>query len=1126
MRHIAHYFCTFVSFCIVTAAVLASSKLSALELNQAIESCRASSGKPAYLSCKQSGGTHEVCFGKARSIVQSCVRSAMLAARPKAALFSTDKLLAPPAVAGKSGAAGTAKDAAGSLVAPPRTISDISAILDQQKPDPDEVAKLTATADAAVPAGLKGADLADFHYKRAQARVLLGRSDSLNDAELAVANASGDHYANLGSRYEQMLSKLLRDAGQNKRANALVSKQTTAFANQNKGRLFGLNFSLLAGFIRSGDINTAESYAARNRSLLTESQRWPSFPTYGLIWQAIVEDGNARIEESRGRYAQAEAAYHKASIFYTNSLKTYDQWESKPAKGEIERSADWALALEGRTKVQQGRLGEGEADVRRALLSRLSKSGKFHADTAGILSVLVYVLQEQGRYADAEQLQRQVISIYQGLGYGVTSAQLVNAQLFLAQILNLRGQYAAATELYDQVDIWTAEWEPSRREAISSGLARISILLSQGNNDNAVEIARRTFERQRQRSGEKSFNTAQARGFHAIALALKGNYSEALQAFKESLPVLLSVSGGADVDSGSTAAAREGRVRFVIEGYLRLISRNPSIVPASVIEQTFGFADVLRGQAVQRALQASSARSATKDPVLAQLVRTSQDIEKQTGAAVGTLNNLLTLPPSERDQKAVASTEAEIARLQATRTQRLKEIAGKFPTYESLVNPPPPSPADLQKQLADDEALLSFYFGRFDSFVWVLRKDGPVQFARIDMKLGDINAKVTKLRESLEPDAPMVSDIPAFDLNLAYDLYAALLKPTEAIWRPAKNLIVVTNGALGLLPLSLLPTEPARIDPNDDPLFSGYRKVPWLARTHAVTMVPSISALLTLRKLPVGSASRQSLIGFGDPLFSKQEAEEAAKDDAAYDDKPVQLAGTTNVTRGLTLKRRSSPKPDGVDSMQLAQLPRLPDTAEELKSIALALQADPSKVLNLGKDANENNVKTMNLSKFKIVAFATHGLVPGEIDGLSQPALALTAPAVADTDGDGLLTMEEILALKLDADWVVLSACNTAAGAVAGAEAASGLGRAFFYAGTRALLLTNWSVHSESARELITDLFKRQADDPKLTRGEALRQAMMFLVDGPGYIGADGKAEFAYAHPLFWAPYTVIGDAR
>ncbi len=120
--------------------------------------------------------------------------------------------------------------------------------------------------------------------------------------------------------------------------------------------------------------------------------------------------------------------------------------------------------------------------------------------------------------------------------------------------------------------------------------------------------------------------------------------------------------------------------------------------------------------------------------------------------------------------------------------------------------------------------------------------------------------------------------------------------------------------------------------------------------------------------------------------------------------------------------------------------------------------------------------------------------------------------------------MEEILTLKLDADWVVLSACNTGAGSGAGAEAASGLGHAFFYAGTKALLVTNWSVHSEFARELVSDLFKRQAADPKLARSEALRQAMMALVDGPGYVGSDGNTVFDYAHPLFWAPYSIIGD--
>jgi CHAT domain-containing protein len=528
---------------------------------------------------------------------------------------------------------------------------------------------------------------------------------------------------------------------------------------------------------------------------------------------------------------------------------------------------------------------------------------------------------------------------------------------------------------------------------------------------------------------------------------------------------------------------------------------------------------VLRGQSVQRALQASSARSAIGNPELAKLVRVAQDGEKRIGAAVATLNNLLALPPAEREEKAVRATQAEISAMQTARAQTLKDIAKKFPDYGNLVNPPPPNATDLQKQLTDDEALLSFYFGRLDSFVWVVRKDSPIQFARIKMTLGDLNAKVTKLREALEPKAAMISDIPAFDVKLASELYDSLLKPVEGGWKPAKNLIVVTNGALGLLPLSLLPTAAAEVKTDDDPLFSSYRKVPWLARTHAVTMVPSASALQTLRKLPPGKASRQDLVAFGDPYFSKEQADEAAKGD-----KPVQLADASGTTRGARLKRRNSPQLEGADNADLAMLPRLPDTADELKSIALALQADPSKVLNLGKDANEKAVKTMDLSGFKIVAFATHGLVPGELDGLTQPALALSAPSVSGSGGDGLLTMEEILSLKLDADWVVLSACNTGAGAGAGAEAASGLGRAFFYAGTRALLVTNWSVHSQSAKDLVTDLFKRQADDPKLTRGEALRQAMMALADGKGYTDTSGKTEFAYAHPLFWAPYTIIGD--
>jgi CHAT domain-containing protein len=460
--------------------------------------------------------------------------------------------------------------------------------------------------------------------------------------------------------------------------------------------------------------------------------------------------------------------------------------------------------------------------------------------------------------------------------------------------------------------------------------------------------------------------------------------------------------------------------------------------------------------------------------------------------------------------------QTEVDKLRSARVASQRDIARRFPNYADLVSPKPSTADDIRAALRDGEAFVSIFFGRRASFVWAVPKQGPAAFALVQGSQSAFDEKVRKLRTALDPEASTISDIPPFDVAQAHELYTLLLKPVEAAWRPAKSLIVVTNGALGLLPLGLLPTETTDVAADSQVPFAEYRKVAWLARTHAVTSIPSAAAFRTLRQLPAGSPARETLVGFGDPYFNAQQAAEAAQEQTAV------LADVT-ATRGMPLRRRSAPQTAALENADLAQLPRLADTADELKSIAHALKLDPGKVVHLGKSANERVVKSTPLSRYRIVVFATHGLLPGDLTGLTQPALALTAPSVAGVDGDGLLRMEEILTLRLDADWVVLSACNTGAGAVAGAEAASGLGRAFFYAGTRALLLTNWSVHSASARDLVTDLFRRQAADPRMSRAEALRQASMALLDGPGYTDA-GKTVFTYAHPLFWAPYTIIGD--
>ena len=118
------------------------------------------------------------------------------------------------------------------------------------------------------------------------------------------------------------------------------------------------------------------------------------------------------------------------------------------------------------------------------------------------------------------------------------------------------------------------------------------------------------------------------------------------------------------------------------------------------------------------------------------------------------------------------------------------------------------------------------------------------------------------------------------------------------------------------------------------------------------------------------------------------------------------------------------------------------------------------------------------LADYSIVYFATHGLVAGDVKGVAEPSLVLSIPKQPSEFDDGLLTSSEVAQLKLNADWVVLSACNTIAGDKPGAEALSGLARAFFYAGARALLVTHWSVDSAAATRLTKAVEARTTPTP------------------------------------------------
>jgi CHAT domain-containing protein len=160
----------------------------------------------------------------------------------------------------------------------------------------------------------------------------------------------------------------------------------------------------------------------------------------------------------------------------------------------------------------------------------------------------------------------------------------------------------------------------------------------------------------------------------------------------------------------------------------------------------------------------------------------------------------------------------------------------------------------------------------------------------------------------------------------------------------------------------------------------------------------------------------------------------------------------------------------------------------------------------------------MPLESYKTIGFATHALISGELKAMAEPALVLSLSAGDRPENDGLLTASKIATLKLNADWVILSACNTATGnGSPGAEGLSALAKAFFYAGARGLVFSHWRAPSAGAVAVTTGMFAEFAK-PAIGRAEALRRSMMDMLDP--------SSPPELAHPAAWAAFVLAGEGR
>ena len=583
---------------------------------------------------------------------------------------------------------------------------------------------------------------------------------------------------------------------------------------------------------------------------------------------------------------------------------------------------------------------------------------------------------------------------------------------------------------------------------------------------------------------------------------------------------------------------------------------------SSLLREMFETAQWAQSSEAAASLAQMAAREAKGDDTLAQLVRQRQDLVAEWQKREGAHSAAVAQAPDKRDRLAEAAGVARLAAIDTQIAEIDKRLAVDFADYAALANPAPLSVKDVQAQLGATEALVLFLDTPESpplseaTFIWVVTKTDS-RWVRSDLGTPALKREVAALRCGLdralwtaadsqdrcvellnganppqENIGGQVVDVLPFDLERAHALYKALLTPVEDLIKD-KHLITVPSGPLTSLPFNVLVTEPPKT--RIPRTLAEYREVAWLGTRLPITVLPSVASLKSLRQFAKASRAGKAYLGIGNPLLDgpqdhpqwgahyKAQAQ-AARDQQQCAKRPVMLQIALRGPRSASAFAKLF-RGGRADIEEVRAWTPLPETADELCEVGRRLNAPESDIL-LGSRATEAVLRDLSerggLVDYAIVHFATHGALTGQVQGSAEPGLILTPPPQGAPEpqtlerDDGFLTASEIATLKLDADWVILSACNTAGASGEAAEPLSGLARAFFYAGARALLVSHWEVGSDAAVKLTTRAFAELKSGPSVDRAEALRISMRELIE---------KGTAFDAHPSQWAPFVVVGAA-
>lgn len=769
----------------------------------------------------------------------------------------------------------------------------------------------------------------------------------------------------------------------------------------------------------------------------------------------------------------------------------------------VERITDQRrLAATGRAFNHAGRFAEAVRAHERALVLQREALGPDAPATAPTLAALGLNLALDGRTADARTaFERAGRLVERSPGQDRRARYLLYRAAFARQEGDLPAARAMAEEA---VRLRETSHGGDAPETAQARATLGSVLADAGEQTAArrlLEGALAVLERERERTGQLFVRARlaalerdagrpdAARGHARAALrpsrALFGDGPTTIGLLVE-LGRIERAAGRADAALEALDEAARLAEAALEEGYrhppealaahldlLLLAAQQRPAERAALLARAWRVAQLAPASRLADVERRAAARLAAADAGLAEKAQALQEARERSLALSVELGRIRLEDARAPAADRAAALEAESSEL-ASRARALeREIQSRFPRYGALLAPRVVPAEEAATLLAPDEAMLRLVVTPEASFVLALGADGRIATHRSGLGRAALTQTVQRVRATLG----FGEGLRPFDAAGARVLYEALLAPLAPALAGRDHLLLVPDGPLQAVPLGVLV-----VGEGPGPRF--------LAAERALSVLPAVASLPLARSWGERRPAPEPFLGVGDPV----------------------LAGGRGVRGALAAASAACREDEPLDPRLLRSLPPLPETALELRRVGRALGGGAGKLVLRG-EAREPVVRRLPLGRYRVIAFATHGLLPGELRCASEPALVLTPPARPGPDDDGLLGASEIALLELDAEWVSLSACNTAAGGPGGGEALGGLAGAFLRAGARRVLASHWEVDSDATVALMSATFETFAREPAAGAARALGSAQRRL-----------QADPRFAHPSFWAAFTLLGD--